>query len=313
MIFYLSRSEHDYTMGKYLQGMGQPIAGRISLVDYGELLGNESPPPGKYIFSDIERLSLDEMARASRLWKRIAELYGKDSLLNHPTRSMRRYELLRNLHAKGWNRFNVYRLTEARDPEGYPVFLRKENSHMGHEPPVLLKSPRELALARRQLFYQGVPRESVLITEFVDLADSEGVFRKYSAFNVGGVFLPRHVFFSRTWLQKLADLSQPERLVEEEQFMTQFPHRDQVRDVFAFARIQYGRIDYGVMPDGQIQVWEINTNPMIVTEGYSPDTRSRFAADFAQEFNRLITIWDELPRREANRGPRLPLEPPDPV
>ena len=50
-------------------------------------------------------------------------------VLNHPTTSMRRYELLRTLFERGDSSFNVYRLTECRQPQRWPVFIREENEH----------------------------------------------------------------------------------------------------------------------------------------------------------------------------------------
>ena len=46
---------------------------------------------------------------------------------------MRRYELLRHLHQRGVNDFDAYRLTEARKPKRFPVFIRGENDHNGPE------------------------------------------------------------------------------------------------------------------------------------------------------------------------------------
>jgi hypothetical protein len=40
-------------------------------------------------------------------------------------------------------------------------------------------------------------------------------------------------------------------------------HREKIAEVFRIAGIDYRRIDHGVK-DGRIQVWEINTNPMVM-------------------------------------------------
>src|SRR5262249_50787220 len=97
---------------------------------------------GTYVFADLERLSPDTLLRAAALWDSLADSHRDVRLLNHPIRSMRRYELLRNLHEQGINTFDVYRVTEGRAPRQYPVFLRIENDHSGPISP-LLKSPSE--------------------------------------------------------------------------------------------------------------------------------------------------------------------------
>jgi hypothetical protein len=44
--------------------------------------------------------------------------------------------------------------------------------------------------------------------------------------------------------------------------MASDPHAAAVARIFELTQIDYGRVDYGLL-DGAVQVWEINTNPMI--------------------------------------------------
>lgn len=53
---------------------------------------------------------------------------------------------------------------------------------------------------------------------------------------------------------------------EEAEYLATNPHEQELRSIFAAAEIDYGRIDYALLGE-QIQVWEINTNPMIVASG----------------------------------------------
>jgi hypothetical protein len=59
-----------------------------------------------------------------------------------------------------------------------------------------------------------------------------------------------------------SDFTDPDRLREEESYLDTNPHEDELRSIFELAEIDYGRIDYSLSKGG-IQVWEINTNPMI--------------------------------------------------
>ena len=102
-----------------------------------------------------------------------------------------------------------------------------------------------------------------MIVEYCDCADGDGVFRKYSAMNVGGTLIPRHILFSRDWVTKSPDLVSDATVQEEAVFVDQFPYRDQLAEIFRLAAVDYGRIDYGVK-SGRLQVWEINTNPIVV-------------------------------------------------
>ncbi len=52
-------------------------------------------------------------------------------------------------------------------------------------------------------------------------------------------------------------------MIEEEfSYIQNNPHQKELRDIFDIANIEYGRIDYG-FNDGKLQVWEINTLPVI--------------------------------------------------
>ena len=57
-------------------------------------------------------------------------------------------------------------------------------------------------------------------------------------------------------------------MAEEAEFFARDPHAASMARIFELAKIDFGRIDYGLL-DGEVQVWEINTNPMITAR---PDT-----------------------------------------
>jgi hypothetical protein len=253
------------------------------------------PPRGHYIFSDLERLTEDEAQQAAVVWQTVAETHPDVRLLNHPTRSMRRYELLRSLRERGINTFDVYRLDEARSPVRYPVFLRVENDHGAARSP-LLQTSEELAAHVTFLESQGWNRHSLLVTEFCDTAYADGVYRKYSAFIVGDHVFPRALQFSKHWVQKRSDLLDDALLAEELAYVKANPHADILRRVFRLARIEYGRADYGLR-DGAVQVWEINTNPHITSR--ATRRRLRPAILDAAECRMAAALDDILDGRAA--------------
>ncbi len=257
MIFYLVTREHAYTIAAYLASWGKDMADRVRPVFYDDLDRQDWHHAATVIFSDLERLDPSTAERCAQLWH---DLHRQGvRLLNHPTRSLRRYELLRTLYTRGWNRFDVFRLVELRQPQRYPVFLRGECDHYGPYTQ-LLGSPDLVAAAYQHMFRAGVLREGKLLVEFCDTADREGIYRKYSAFIVGDRIIPRHLFFSRSWMVKKPELVDEAKLIEEREYLETNPHAAQLRDVFALANIQYARVDYAFYA-GQMQVWEINTNP----------------------------------------------------
>lgn len=263
MIYYLAREKYDKTMKQYLDTWGLPIAELVQVVSYEELFKRLPLRSGCYIFSDLERLTPRGLEQAASIRMALEKSGVRVMLLNHPTRSMRRYELLRTLYGQSKNLFNVYRLTECRFPERYPVFIRNEQDHDGSLTG-LLKSKEELEEAVLNLDFEGRCREDRLIVEYQETISEDGLRRKYGAFFINGEVIPRHVFFSRECFIK-RDNSQTwtNELVQEElQYLYDNPHSAQIKAIFSDARIDYGRIDYG-LSDGVIQTWEINTNPTI--------------------------------------------------
>ena len=215
-------------------------------------------------------------------------------LVNHPTRTLGRYELLRMLHDTGRNRFTIHRPTDDLSAVRYPVFLRNELDHEGRTSE-LLPDADTLAAALSAPAAADTASHRTLVVEFVDTADPAGVYRKYAAFAVGGTVLARHLMCSTDWQVKEADLHDAELLREELEYVESNPHDAELRQVFALARVDYGRIDYSYDADGRMQVWEINTNPTIVMPTYDQrrpraPVRDLFAA-------RLAPCWPELDRR----------------
>ena len=70
----------------------------IKLIFYEDFKDIEELEKGTYIFSDIECLDPVQTEQTLSCEERLFNSKGKNYLLNHPTCSIRPYELLRNLH-----------------------------------------------------------------------------------------------------------------------------------------------------------------------------------------------------------------------
>ena len=211
------------------------------------------------VFADLERLTDAELAEARALWRRRRDA-GLVSL-NDPAHTLRRYDLLRTLHEHGVNRFAVHRLTDDVRPNRWPVFIRREDTHDGPETP-LLRDRGELDAAIERYRSDGRSWDNRIVVEYLDTIGGDGLYRKYGAFVIAGRVLPRHMLFSPRWMQKYSHELSDELMAEERRFVEDNPHERQLQRVAELAGVDYGRIDYGVL-DGGVQVWEINTNPMI--------------------------------------------------
>lgn len=264
MIHYLSTARYANTLTDFLASWGHGLRRRIRPLAYETALAGHRVPAGAYIFSDLERLTPAQSELAFAL--RQALLAAGLPVLNHPTAALRRYEMLRRLHAAGRNPFDVYRLPDLTDqpvPRRWPVFLRTENEHTGAQSD-LLHDAAQLDAALRDWEARGRAREHALIVEFCDTRDADGLYRKYSVLRFGEQLIPRHLFFGPAWMLKVGRDLTPEHVAIEARFLDANPHADEVRAVFDLARIEYGRIDYTVR-EGRLVVWEINTNPHLAT------------------------------------------------
>jgi hypothetical protein len=264
MIYFLTTRLHTYTVECLLQSpWGESFQPHVRLIPYETLLQAKKLPKGSYIFSDIDRLTPAETEQIAQVWQSLAMKLPTAALLNHPIRSMRRYQLLRTLNEVGINQFNVYHLTEARLPKQFPVFIRGENDHNGPQSE-LLHSQIELENEIETFVQKGKSLVDKIITEFCPTADDKGITRKYSAVIIGKRILPRHVFFSsKNLILKLPDLIDSPFIEEEAKYLAENPHAEELRTIFDIAKINFGRIDYGYI-NGKIQVWEINTNPLLL-------------------------------------------------
>ncbi len=212
MLYWVSTRGHDYTIREHLESFGRSLAGVVLHLSYGQLIRQRRPARGVYVMCDIERLADATIQQASRLCDRLQQ--SGSIVLNRPADCLRRYNLLRGLHASGVNSFNVYRASDEPAPQRFPIFLRLANDHKGNRSALLPNAAALRAavaaqcrtrfwfrdeLGKRRIVRIGARRRrELLVTEFCDTADSGGMYRKYAAFNVGGTIIARHLFFSRT-------------------------------------------------------------------------------------------------------------------
>jgi hypothetical protein len=268
MIHYMVTAGGQRTMQRFVVQWETALAPRVKWHGYEQWLGVCDAQPGAYIFSDLEALSSAQLKLAQELYRRLREAGPGFVALNDPSRVLRRYDLTRRLHECGINPFRSYRLDEDRSEMRFPVFVRCEHTHAGSLSP-LLNSHAELNAFLRKLTWTVRPqrRRGLLLTEFVDTADDQGIYRKYSVMRIGSALIPKHVIFSRKWMVKLAELDDEAKSAEEARFVMDLPreHHEQVWRAFEEAGIEYGRIDYAMAGD-RVVVWEINTNPTLMAD-----------------------------------------------
>lgn len=132
-----------------------------------------------------------------------------------------------------------------------------------------------------------------------------GLYCKFSAMRIDRHLIPRHVLFARHWQVKHPDtVVDPEPAAYERQWMETLPEHDAVNRVFDLAGVDCGRIDYGFDGEGRMQVFEINTNPMVMPkrESVAPlrlDAQHASAKRMIEAFRELAGESSERPVRQG--------------
>ena len=278
MITFFVNAAGSFGIRDYVANRGKELAGRFNVVLYEDLSTLKALPETGTIFAAVDQAGPAALCAGDVIHHQLSAARPTLPLLNHPLQSLRRFALLRRLHDIGCNRFNAIRAVDDPSTLRYPVFIRYEHRHNGSMTP-LLHDRRTLDRALVDLTVRGISAQELLIVEFCDTSGSDGLFRKYSAMRVGDTIIPRHVHAARKWIAKAGSSGDEEELVQEElEYLERHPHEEWLRKVFREARIEYGRIDYGVYK-GEPQVWEINTNPTLGRSAHRTTPRNpRFAA-----------------------------------
>jgi hypothetical protein len=221
---------------------------------------------GVVIWSDMDRLSAEELKRAAELSAELARQTGLTQL-NHPTASLQRFDLLRVLRDDGSNYFRAFRPDQLDDTIRYPVFIRDEVGALYEEPPLLHDRPAlDAALARPD----GRRLARPIVVEMTGTPWPDGYFRKFAAYRVGDKTYAQHIAMSKSWFVKNSNQELlPAHVDEIRAYIAENPHAEQLMQVFEKARMQYGRVDY-TLTDGKLTVFEINSNPTVLSDPPTP-------------------------------------------
>lgn len=267
MIYFLSTRAHEYTWRRSLefayrlddQSIRHELLERITLLSYEALFELTELAAGTYMFSDLERLSAQQTERAALYWRALANAGEGFRVVNHPIRSMRRFELQRHLYAAGINAYDVQRLTEPLRLTRFPMFIRSESGHFIEDMSDLLDSAEAIDQVAQEWIQVGKNREDKIIVEYLDTRDAQGHCHKYNAILVGNQPIALGRVTDKDWIIKGMRQVPPDH---DEVAQHWADYGEQLAAIMNLAHLDYGRIDYAVV-DGRVQVFEVNTNPTV--------------------------------------------------
>jgi hypothetical protein len=260
MIHFVVPAASDWTIRNYLSEQGRGVADRFRILHYEDLASRRSFGRGVYVLTWLQ-LPPGQQAIVEQL---VARLSAEGvAVLNHPTRTLGRFDLLEELRKRGLNEFRAARLAGGDVASlRYPIFLRSEREHTGSLS-ALLRSPSELDGAIGRALWLGYRMDDLLAVEFCDTSDAQGLFRKYGAYIVGDRILATSLASGRGWMLKHSSAEFSEAaILEERAYIFENPHESQLREIFEIAGVRFGRIDYAVK-DVRVQTWEMDLLPTI--------------------------------------------------
>jgi hypothetical protein len=262
MIHFLCPKGQDYTIKGFLEQRAGPLAERFKFLYYEDLLDLRELPAGSYIFAALDQLQPRGVDLVTEVYEQLRNAGPSVRVFNHPRGALRRLELLNSLHRAGLNQHDAVPATGDLSRLRFPVFLREENGHNGSLSDIL-HNRRELDQALAVTVARGHHLKDLLAVEFFETRKPNGHYYKYAAMVVGDRILPRGIASGKAWMLKAEDTEFTEELIAEElEYARTFPHEDQLRTIRDIARVEYGRIDYGVKDD-RVETWEVNLNPTV--------------------------------------------------
>ncbi|HEY3146124.1 MAG TPA: hypothetical protein VGJ75_07225 [Dongiaceae bacterium] len=261
MICFVCTAAHRYTVTKHLpQFAGVP---EFKVWSYDKLFRARSLPRATWVLTDFDRLNFWELELAARHHRNL--IGAGQRVLNDPATVAQRFSLLRRLHRAGFNRFNVWSVEAEEWPERYPVFLRTQSAHRGTLTDLIPDRAgleREIAAA----LAKGRPRRELMIVEYCAEPVREGLFRKLAMYRVGPTMIANLCVHQSKWIAKDGEkgIAGQELYDDEYRMIDENCHSEELRPAFEIGGIEFGRADFGLV-GGRPQVYEINTNPTIVT------------------------------------------------
>jgi hypothetical protein len=256
LIIALTTPTHAYTFADI-----RPLVQALRQMTYPAAVHARRLPRATYLFCDLDRLSFWELELAGRLYACLRKAGLR--VLNDPARVRQRYALLRLLKDCGRNRFNAWLPDHGEAPDAFPVFLRTQAAHRG---PLtdLLHSSAEAEAALRNAMAEGYARKDLMFVEYCAEPNAEGVFRKLSCFRIGEATLPSLAVHERNWSAKYGEVGVAGEAGYQDEYAIVKTNRyaSTVGPIFELAEVEYGRADFAVV-GGEIQTYEINTNPSI--------------------------------------------------
>jgi hypothetical protein len=157
----------------------------------------------------------------------------------------------------------------AKQGFSFPLLLRSPGYHTGRNF-ILVEQSEGLSAAA------DLPGKDLLAIEYLDARGKDGNARKYRVMMIGDRIYPLHLAISRNWkvhyfTSDMAD--KPDHRREEASFLSDMPAALGRKAIAALERIRavlgldYAGIDFGLSPDGDLLLFEVNATMVVSPPG----------------------------------------------
>ena len=163
------------------------------------------------------------------------------------------------LSSEGLNDFTAIGAWDDFSALRFPAFVRPRE--VDGTTPALVHTPGDVEREVGAFVLDGWRPDELLVVEFEDLADSDGMYEKYSAFVIGERVVPVSLDVGHHWVLRRHAAESGAHFAEASyRYVADNPHESQLTEIFRKSHTQFGRIDYSMKGD-RVQTWEINTLP----------------------------------------------------
>lgn len=253
------------------------------LLDMLYLLPGESLP-ARLPEHDLLFMAISESDATHGLLQSLAAELPEDGVVNHPANILRTardqaFDLLRGapgiampasartgrltLQAVGEGRLDI---TELLDDGRFPLIVRPVDSHAGH-------GLERVATPAALLAYLAAQSADVFfVSNFIDYAQADGLFRKYRVVLVDGVAFAAHMGVSAHWMIHYLNAGMTESAAKREEeaaFMRSFEsgfsqrHREALASLAERIGLDYLVVDCAETPQGELLVFEVDPGAVV--------------------------------------------------
>ena len=183
----------------------------------------------------------------------------------------------------------------------YPVLLRPAGSH-GSTGLVRAGDETDVAAAARSV-------GTCTVTDFVDFRSEDGLWRKHRMVYAGGRLFRRHLLVDEQWnvvgdsryFMHERGLFAEERAWLARPVVDSDPIEARVLEQFEAVELDFGVIDYAVLPDGELVIFELNA--CVQLTGTIPEQYRSHLGYIEDNNDEILAALMDRVRRRAAAGP----------